>query len=224
MPAEACPAWRADLAGAAIGRLEPAEHTRLLAHLDGCPACRAALAELQQTARLVQLADVEHVMGDDEPALPPPLGDAIVARLRAEQARERRRRAHRTRAWLAAAAAVIVLVIVVSVAALARDGPRAPSQRVTLGGNHVQATAQIVADESGTEVHLRGAGVDPADVYWLWLTGPDGKRVGAGTFNGGSKGTFDVSTYSALPYSQVRRVWVTDAQDRVVLDGFVTPA
>jgi len=223
MPAEACSSWRADLASAAIGRLEPAEHTRLLAHLDGCAACRQTLAELEQTAQLVQLADVEHVAGDDEPTLPPLLGDAIVARLRTEQAREQRRRSHRTRALLAAAAA-LVLVVAIAVGLLASRGSHAATEQVALSGDHISATAKLVDDESGTEVHLSGRGVDPKDVYWMWLTGPDGKRVGAGTFNGGTTGRFDVSTYCALPYDMVRRVWITDARDHVVLDAWVQPA
>jgi len=34
-------------------------------------------------------------------------------------------------------------------------------------------------------------------------------------------GAFDVTTYCALPYGQVRRVWVTDSANRVVLDAWV---
>ena len=226
MAPEACAAWRADLASAAIGRLEPAERTRLLAHLDGCGSCRATLAELEQTAGLVRLADAARVAGDDEPAPAPSLGDAIVARLRTEHEHARRRTRRRVRRVVVAAVAAAVLAVAIGAGRLGRDGRGAPARQVALVSSRAQvrATARLVEDDSGTEVRLTGAGLDPRDVYWLWLTGPDGRRVGAGTFNGGRRGAFDVATYSALPYALVRRVWVTDASDRVVLDARVAPA
>jgi hypothetical protein len=62
-----------------------------------------------------------------------------------------------------------------------------------------------------------GLASDPDDVYWLWLSTPDGDRVAAGTFRG--DGHMQMS--AALPYDEATRVWVTDEADEVVLDASV---
>ncbi len=218
MTAESCREWRGDLAAAAGDRLEPAEHTRLLAHLDGCPACRADLRDLQRSAALLALADPAHV-GDDDNPLPATLGAAVLSRVQMEQSRARRTR-RRLRAGvgtaLVAAAAAIALVIALS------GGPNVTHTNVALRTNGARADAVLVRDTGGTEVRFRGRGLHGRATYWLWLTGPDGQRWSAGTFNGGTDGTFDVQTYCALPYPQVRRVWVTDYANHVVLDARLT--
>lgn len=222
MTADACREWRSELAAAAIGRIDETMRPRLDAHLDACGACRAELLELERAAELVARADVACVESDDERAVPHGLGDTVVAQVRAAQARARSRRvALAVRGALVAAAVVVAALLTVAV--LARGSAR-PSATVALRSAVARADARLVADRSGTEVRLVGSGLRDGDRYWLWLTGPDGLRVGAGTFSGESDGTFDIETYSALPFSQVRRVWVTDTRDRVVLDARVRAA
>jgi putative zinc finger protein/predicted integral membrane protein DUF2275 len=71
-----------ELMSAALdGELAPAEQARLDSHLPGCPRCRAALAELRATVRLVK--GVEAV----EP--PPWLTAKVMARLRSETEQRR---------------------------------------------------------------------------------------------------------------------------------------
>jgi hypothetical protein len=65
---------------------------------------------------------------------------------------------------------------------------------------------------------LSAAGLDEGDWYWLWLTGEDGKRVAAGTFRG-TGDDVDVTLTAALPLDAARRIWVTDADDEIVLDA-----
>ena len=61
MTAEPCRGRRGDVAAYALGRLEADDATRTLAHLDGCPTCRDALAELRSTAALLPLADPRRI-------------------------------------------------------------------------------------------------------------------------------------------------------------------
>jgi hypothetical protein len=93
------------------------------------------------------------------------------------------------------------------------------------GGTHVvfasragvSAAATLRARDAGTEVSFHVSGLHSGDYYWLWLTGTDERRIAAGTFQGTEKPSNLVMT-AALPLSEARRIWVTDAHDNVVLD------
>jgi hypothetical protein len=63
-------------------------------------------------------------------------------------------------------------------------------------------------------------GLDPGDFYWLWVTGENGIRIPAGTFRGSDR-RMEMRLTAALPVSKARRIWVTDGDDRVVLDARV---
>ena len=54
---DACPQYRGDLAMAAVGRLGRSERKVLLRHSASCAGCRAALSELEVTARMLPLVD-----------------------------------------------------------------------------------------------------------------------------------------------------------------------
>jgi len=215
MTPDACRDWRGVLGAVALGRAEPAERAALDAHLEGCAACVAELAELRTVARALPLADVERAL--DAPADPPgSLAAEVVARVGAARTSRRRRRA--TRAALALAAAVVVAL---GVAALVVDGERARAQAVVaLDGPRADGEASLRDLAHGTEVRLVATGLDQSEWYWLWVTGEDGRRVGAGTFRG-TPGTLRVTTTAGLMFGETRRVWVTDADDAVVLDGRV---
>ncbi len=58
-------------------------------------------------------------------------------------------------------------------------------------------SARLTARDTGTEIALEADGLDAGDWYWLWLTGADGDRVGAGTFQG-TGGNIDVTLTAAL--------------------------
>jgi putative zinc finger protein len=214
MTSEACREYRAALGAVALGRADPAERLALQAHLDGCPECRAELRQLTSVAAALPLADVTHVVGDRvEP--PTALGRQVLGRVAAERtarrARLRRRVAVAAATATAIAAAILALVLVV------------PSS--SPGGTHVvfgsrvgvSAAATLRARDTGTEVSFHVSGLHPGDYYWLWLTGADEHRIAAGTFQGTDHPSNLVMT-AAIPLSEARRIWVTDAQNRVVLD------
>jgi hypothetical protein len=211
---EACREYRAALGAVALGGADPAEELALQAHLDGCPDCRAELRELTSVAAALPLADITHVVGD-LPEPPTSLGHQVLGRVAAERTavrtRLRRRVAVATATAAAIAAAIIALVLIV---------PSSGS-----GGTHVvfasrvgvSAAATLRARDAGTEVSFRVSGLHPGDYYWLWLTGADEHRIAAGTFQGTERPSNLVMT-AAIPLSEARRIWVTDAHNRVVLD------
>jgi anti-sigma factor RsiW len=211
-----CQDRRADLAARALGHLEPEADAALDAHLDGCAACRAELAELRAIADAVALADPAEL---DPAPVDPHLGERVVARVAREAAAVRRRRRRRVAAAVTAAAAVVVAVAVA--VGLVVDGPGSGGEAPVVelaGPGEAVGSARLVARAWGTEVVLEVSGLDDGDVYWVWLTDDDGERVGAGTLVGTGERAEAVLA-SAVPADAARRIWVTDEADRVVLDA-----
>jgi hypothetical protein len=85
----------------------------------------------------------------------------------------------------------------------------------------VDADATLRSKPAGTEVVFHVSGL-PSGYYWLWLSDEDDRRVGAGTFRGTGEPADLVST-AALPLRKTHRIWVTDKDDKVVLDQLVEP-
>ena len=87
MSAMTCEQWQRAIAVDALGGLEPDERAGLLAHLDGCAACREVDRELRETAGVLALVDRDTV------------GETARVPRRADRARARgaaRGRARRT--------------------------------------------------------------------------------------------------------------------------------
>ena len=185
-------------------------------HFDGCAECRAELRELTAVAQALSSVPVENVTGAAvEPS--DALGAACSTGSRTNGTRcgrgANRRVLASVGAFAAAAAAVIALVLVVG------NGSSSPDARPCIpgvDGASVQAT--LLAKPVGTEIHVKVEGLRPGKYYWMWLTGDDEHRVGAGTFRGSSD-PVDVRFTAAIPLAEAKRIWVTDSKDRVVLDA-----
>lgn len=210
---EACREWRAALGAAALGGLDPAEDLALRAHLDGCAECRAELRELSSVARTLPLVDPD-ALSD---ALPQPSRE-LGARVLDSVARERQHRSarRRHRVLVAASAALVAAAAIVAVVLFVPGSSN--GTKVVFPTEHgVSASATLHARPAGTEVAFHVQGLHPGDYYWLWVTGDDGDRIAAGTFQGSSH-PVNVTMTAAVPLQEARRVWVTDAQNNVVLD------
>ena len=222
MTTDPCRDWRGALGAAAIGRMDPAEEIGLLAHLDGCAACRAELRDLTAVAGALSTIPVENVTS--VPAEPSGvLGDRVLERVAHERDELRGRRVRRAMAgagsFVTAAAAIVALVFFVG------GGGAAPGTRVVLkspAGSNVVATASATlrSENVGTAVDFKVSGLPAGKYYWLWVTGDDGHRIGAGTFKG-SRASTEMRLQSAVPLSEARRIWVTDEKRKVVLDAKV---
>lgn len=214
MTAEPCRDRRGDVAALALGHLDPDGAARTLAHVDGCAACRAALHELERTARALATADPERF--DSQPLPPPGLGERIAARVRDEANLRRHRTIRRRLVALAACAAALILVL--AGALLLREDDTPTMHEFAVRAEGVEGWFGIEGSDQGTEVRLEHRGLDPSQMYWLWLTDASGTRVSAGTFFGtGERAT--VTLHSAMPEDDAVRIWVTDEGDDVVLDA-----
>ena len=215
MTSDACRELRPALGAFALGNAEPGEALALRAHLDGCPECRTELRELVSVAAALPLADAARVAGgpsQPSDALAKQVLGRVAAERDARRSRRRRRISMTVASATAVAAAIIALVLLV-------PGNSAGGTRVTFPTTAgVSAAATLRSRPVGTEVAFHVSGLHAGEYYWLWVTGADGDRIAAGTFQGSGPAATDMVLTAALPLDDARRIWVTDDRDKVVLD------
>jgi hypothetical protein len=202
-----CRDWRQLLGAYALGDLGAGERTGLEAHLEGCPECRAEAESLGTVARLLPLADPARF---SQPAPRPSsqLGDRIAAAIdgesRVTRGRGRRRRRFALALGGAAAAAVVALAILV----LPGGGGGDPAQHVEFASlpAGVQIGATLEPHAYGTEIRMYVKGIRSGTLCRVYLVGPRGARVPAGTFRyrWGDDSTAVLS--SALDLSRTRAI------------------
>lgn len=220
MPAEPCRDRLDDLGALLSGRLGADREASLRAHLEGCAACRQALDEVGPVAELLARAGPDALARPrPDPEPPGDLGERIVAVARRARRARRRRRLLAVGGAAGATAALLALVLAVLTSP---SEPTAGREVRFDSADGVEADAVLVERSWGTEIELDAAGLEPGEVYWLWLTGEEGHRVPAGTFRG-SASRAEVVLAAALPLRDARRVWVTDEEDAVVLDAHLSP-
>jgi hypothetical protein len=211
MTADRCREWRERLGAYVLRQLPDDEMAATSAHLDGCAACRAEAASLAPLSALLDRADPSTL--SSEPTPPPHLADAIDRRIAAEQRNLRRRRHARfgltlSGATVAAAAAVVAFALVPGGSQTAQE-PTSVAFRSLPPRIHLAAT--LASRPWGTEVRMHVRGIRPGTLCRVWLRGPGGARVPAGSFRyryeGESESDAAVLT-SALPASSATAVGV----------------
>ena len=197
-----------------LGALSPAERREYERHLETCPRCAEAVAEVAGLPSLLARVPIEEVPGESAES---PQSDLVAGALAKHRIRRRRRR------WtavaigsLTAAAAAIVLVVVVGVSGPA---PSATAVTVELASTTQEALTADVRMQPrawGTELSTRcryTGGVQPTDPpaggdpssysaetrYGLWVT----DRAGVSSL---------VSTWRAEPGSDVDAAGATDVR------------
>lgn len=207
MKTESCREWRESLGAYALGQLEGEELTRLEAHLEGCPACRAEATSLASVANLLPHADPEHF--GPAPVPPPELGKRITATIDAE--RRSRRRHRRLRFGLgfastAAAAAAAVLAIFV----LSSGKSGGPEQHVAFRSlpSGVKIAAALEPQAFGTEIHMYVSGIRSGTLCRVYMRGASGRDVSAGTFRYRWGGDASAVLSAALDLSRAKALVV----------------
>jgi hypothetical protein len=177
---ENCREWRESLGAYALGHLSDQESTALEAHLEGCPGCRAEADSLTSISRLLPLADPVRLGPAPQP--PPELAERVAAAIGGERRSERGRRRVRLGLALSGATAVVAAAVLAIFVLGSTESP--PEQRVTFhslpAGVRIAATLEPHA--FGTEIHMYVSGVRSGTLCRVFLRGPGGARVPAGTF------------------------------------------
>ncbi|WP_111767850.1 anti-sigma factor [Nakamurella deserti] len=207
-----------ELVGAyVLGGLSGAERTSVQAHLDGCAACRAEVAELAPVAAALRGVDPDAVAVGTPP--PPELGDAILTSVReGARRRDRDRLLRRAGAGLLAAAVLAGVFLLGVQLAPAPSAPPVIAMAVDRVAAGVRAEAGLVRHTWGTELKLTATGLAEGS-YTVAFVRSDGSVVPGGTFIGTGANTLNCSLNGALPLEETVEITVTDAGGAVVVDA-----
>lgn len=206
MKAESCRDWRHSLGAYVLGDLPAEERAQIKAHLDGCPDCRAEAEALDGVARLLPLADPDR-FSRPAPQPAPELGERIAAAIGGERQLTQRRRRWRFGLALSGAAAAAALAILVLPGGGSSGTPAQHVEFASLpAGIKIDATLEPHA--YGTEIRMYVKGIRSGTLCRVYLRGPHGVHVPAGTFRyrWGDDSTAVLS--SALDLSRTRAIGV----------------
>ncbi len=181
MTAEHCREWRESLGAYALGQLGEGERAGLEAHLEGCAACRAELDSLQGVARLMPLADPERF--DSAPTPPAALGERVMAAVGAERRSSGRRRQWRLGLALSGAtAALAAIALAIFVFSGTDESP--PQRHISFESlpAKLKIGATLEPRPFGTEIHVYVKGARSGELCTVFLRGPSGARMPAGSF------------------------------------------
>jgi predicted anti-sigma-YlaC factor YlaD len=208
---DACRGKREDIGAYVLGSLDENRTTALVAHLDGCPACRAQVEELAAVARLLPLADP--LRSSHQPAPPARLGESIVRRIEVERRAARRRGVRRAGAVSLGMAAAIVALI----AYLAITGPNVLNVDFPSQTGAAESHAGLEYLPGGTRITLAVGGLPAEESYGVWMEKQDGERVPAGSFYMPDDGELKLALTAAVRLKDCVAIGVSDSTGDTVL-------
>lgn len=207
MKTESCREWRESLGAYVLGQLPDAERSAVAAHLEGCAACCAEAESLASVSRMLPHADPERF--GPAPVPPPELGRRIAATIGDERrAGRRRRRLHFGLGFGGAAAAVAAMVLAIFV--LSSGESRGPEQHVSFRNvpAGVQIAASLEPQAFGTEIHMYVSGIRSGTLCRVYMRGPGGSNISAGTFRYRWGGDASAVLSAALDLSRAKALIV----------------
>ena len=181
MKTDGCRHWKEELGAYALGHLSEEERSSLEAHLEGCPTCRAEADSLLAVSRMLPHADPERFGPAPQP--PTELGKRIAATIGGERrAKRRRRRLHFGLGFGGAAAATAMAVLAIFILSSGNDA--GPEQHVAFRSlpSGVKIAATLQPQAFGTEIHMYVKGISSGTLCRVYMRGPGGDEVSAGTF------------------------------------------
>jgi hypothetical protein len=197
-----------------IGSLPMYEAVEVREHLEYCPACRVEYDDLSGLPKMLgMISEEEATFG------PVQANDAMLDRLLAQVAAERRGKARRHR--VLSAAAVLMLLVVAGAAWLTvpglmdRSADQAPRTAIAASqATGVRATILYGPKASGTWTNLRLSNVPNGIKCRLVAVGRDGTRKVASGWQASNTGTAEVSTDIAMRPDRIDRFEIVTQQGK----------
>ena len=207
MKTESCRDWRESLGAYTLGHLPAEDRVGLEAHLEGCPECRAEADSLTLVARLLPHADPERF--GPAPLPPAALGERIATQIGAERRGGRQRRRLRLGLALSGATAALAAAAL-AIFVLPGGGGGAPTQQVAFRSlpPGVKIAATLRPQSFGTEISMYVSGIRSGTLCRVFLRGPNGAQVSAGTFRYRYGGDGEAVLSSALDLSRTAAIGV----------------
>ncbi|HEV7398757.1 MAG TPA: zf-HC2 domain-containing protein [Solirubrobacterales bacterium] len=207
MKTESCREWRESLGAYALDHLGDEERVSLEAHLEGCPACRAEAAALGSVASLLPHADPERF--GPAPLPPPELGKRVAATIDAERRSKRRHRRLRFGLGLGGAAATAAAAVL-AIFVLSSGESGGPEQHISFRSlpAGVKIAAALEPQAFGTEIHMYVSGIRSGTLCRVYMRGPGGRDVSAGTFRYRWGGDASAVLSAALDLSRAKALVV----------------
>jgi hypothetical protein len=181
MKTDACRQWKEDLGAYALGHLRDEERVRLEAHLEGCPACRAEADSLFAVSRLLPHAEPDRFGPAPQP--PADLGKRIAATIGSERRSKRRQRRLRFGLGFGGAAAATAMAVL-AIFVLSSGSEGSPEQHVAFRSlpSGVKIAATLEPQAFGTEIHMYVKGISSGTLCRVYMRGPGGDDISAGSF------------------------------------------
>ncbi len=215
-----------------LGSLESNERREYEAHLEGCPQCRAGMAELSGMPALLAMLDLDDVLALEDEQPDPPLRPEVLQSVLAKVSWRRRRSRWITTAAVGVAAALLALAVVV--------GIRPEVFGLHSGTEQQNAQMMAMSKMSDTPINASiamtsyswGTRIDMACSYGSWgkqdappqnlgmvVIGRDGSRNEVATWLGLSGATALPSGNTQMPMPDIAAVQlVTSPEGKVLLE------
>jgi hypothetical protein len=192
-----------------LGDLPADQRAGIAAHLEGCAECRAEAESLQAVATLLPLADPDRVERP-APQPSPELAERIETTIGGERRHGRQRRQRRRFGFALGSVATAAVAALLLIAILPGGGGGVPEQHVEFGAlpGGVKIYATLEPHAYGTAIHMYVKGVRSGTLCHVYLRGPHGERVPAGTFTYRWGDDSDAVLSSALDLSRTRAIGV----------------
>jgi anti-sigma-K factor RskA len=213
-----------------LGSLSGTDRREFEAHLDTCPRCTAAVAELSGIPALLAQLDADEVEALDDPAADaPPLRPEVLDTLLGKVEWRRRRTRRRNVITLAAAAAVLAVALVVGILPGIRgQGGETPmASEVTMSKvaeTPINATVTLSSFGWGTRIDMvctygdyASRGEATTQNLAMVVEDRNGTQSDIATWVGVNGATALPSGSTTTPKDQIKSVQLVDTDTRTVL-------
>ena len=214
-----------------LGSLSGHERREFEAHLETCPRCRAAVAELSGIPALLAQLDAEEVEALDDPtAEAPPLRPEVLDTLLGKVEWRRRRTRRLSVITLAAAAAVLAVALVVGILPGIRgqggeSEPMASAMTMSkVAQTPINASVTLTGFGWGTRIDMvctygdyASRGLATTQNLSMVVQGHNGSESEIATWVGVNGATALPSGATLLPKDQIKSVQLVDTDTRTVL-------
>lgn len=214
-----------------LGSLSSAERREFEAHLETCPRCRAAVAELSGIPALLAMLDLEDVRAlDEEHAETPPLRPEVLDTV-LDRVRWRRRRSRwLTSAAVGVAAALLAIAVVIAIRpetmGLENNPPQASGQGLEMtkvSPTPIAATITLTGYGWGTRIDMActygdwGQRDAPPQNLGMVIVGRDGSHTQVATWLGLSGATALPSANTPMQKDEIAAVQLVSPDNGKVL-------